>query len=296
MGEVMSTVLDTTTSNSPLLEVRNLIKTFDAVRAVDDVSFTIQPGQAVSLIGPNGSGKTSMLNLISGILRPTGGQVFFAGKRISGSGPERIAELGIARTFQNGRVFGNMSVRDNILIGMHTHLEAARPFASLRHTPVLRWIPLLAETALAIIQPPQVRREEQKLLVEAQQLLGRFGERLLPREEQLAYTLSYANRRRTEIARGLALRPRLLLLDEPTAGMNPTETAEVLEQLLQLRAEGQTLLLVEHKLDLVMKLSDHVLVMDGGKLIAQGKPDEVQTNERVIEAYIGRRRSLARQV
>ena len=286
----MSTLLDNA-SDSALLEIRNLVKTFGAVRAVDDVSFTIQEGQAISIIGPNGSGKTSMLNLISGVLRPTSGQVLFAGKPITRSGPERVAELGIARTFQNGRVFGNMSVRDNILIGMHTHLEAARPFAPLRHVPVLRWIPLLAETALAIVQPPRVRREEQKLIVEAQQQLERFGERLLPREEQLAYTLSYANRRRTEIARGLALRPRLLLLDEPTAGMNPTETAEVLEQLLQLRAQGQTLLLVEHKLDLVMKLSDHVLVMDGGKLIAQGTPDEIQTNERVIEAYIGRRRS-----
>jgi branched-chain amino acid transport system ATP-binding protein len=175
---------------------------------------------------------------------------------------------------------------------MHTQLKAARPFASLRHIPVLRWVSLLAETGMAIVRPPHVRREEQNLLIEAHQQLGRFGERLLPREQHLAYTLSYANRRRTEIARGLALRPRLLLLDEPTAGMNPTETAEVLEQLLELRAEGQAMLLVEHKLDLVMKLSDHVLVMDSGKLIAQGTPDVVQADERVIEAYIGRRRTL----
>ncbi|HZR41615.1 MAG TPA: ABC transporter ATP-binding protein [Ktedonobacteraceae bacterium] len=279
----------------PLLEVRDLVKTFGAVRAVDGVSFTIQQGQTVSLIGPNGSGKTSLLNLISGVLRPGSGQIHFDGERISGVRPERIAELGIARTFQNGRVFGNMSVRDNILVGMHTHLEAARPFASLRHIPALRWISLLSETAMALMRPPHVRREEQKLLTEAQQQLGRFGERLLPREDQLAYTLSYANRRRTEIARGLALRPRLLLLDEPTAGMNPTETAEVLEQLQELRAEGQTILLVEHKLDLVMKVSDHVLVMDGGKLIAQGTPDIVQSDERVIEAYIGRRRSPVSQ-
>lgn len=278
-------------NSAPLLEVHNLIKTFDAVHAVDDVSFAIQQGQTVSLIGPNGSGKTSVINLISGVLRPTGGQVLLDGKRISGFRTERIAELGIARTFQNGRVFGNMSVRDNVLIGMHTHLDAARPFASLRHIPILRWISLLSEIGMAIVRPPRVRREEQQLLVEAQQQLGRFGERLLPREQQFAHTLSYANRRRTEIARGLALHPRLLLLDEPTAGMNPTETAEVLEQLLELRAEGQTILLVEHKLDLVMKLSDHVLVMDSGKLIAQGTPDVIQADERVIEAYIGRRRS-----
>ncbi len=286
----MSTVLDGV--RAPLLEVRDLVKIFKAVRAVDGVSFTIQPGQTVSLIGPNGSGKTSMINLISGVLRPTSGQVLLDGKRINGSRPEHIAEMGIARTFQNGRVFGNMSVRDNVLIGMHTQLKAARPFASLRHIPVLRWVSLLAETGMAIVRPAHVRREEQNLLIETQQQLGRFGERLLPREQHLAYTLSYANRRRTEIARGLALRPHLLLLDEPTAGMNPTETAEVLEQLLELRAEGQAMLLVEHKLDLVMKLSDHVLVMDSGKLIAQGTPDVVQADERVIEAYIGRRRTL----
>ncbi|GCE25166.1 ABC transporter ATP-binding protein [Dictyobacter alpinus] len=290
------TIPPDTGTDIPLLEVRSLVKTFGAVRAVDDVSFTIQPGHTVSLIGPNGSGKTSMLNLISGVLRPAKGQVIFQGKRISGYSPERIAELGIARTFQNGRVFGNMSVRDNILVGMHTHLDAARPFAFLRHIPVLRWVSLLAETTMAILRPPHVRAEEQKLLAEARQQMERFGERLLPREEQLAYTLSYANRRRTEIARGLALQPHLLLLDEPTAGMNPTETAEVLDQLQKLRTEGQTLLLIEHKLDLVMQVSDHILVMDGGKLIAQGTPGEIQNNEQVIEAYIGRRRSLTRQM
>lgn len=275
---------------SPLLEVRDLVKHFQGVHAVDGVSFTIQQGQTVSLIGPNGSGKTSMLNLISGVLRPTSGQVVFDGQRVSGRSPERIAELGIARTFQNGRVFGNMSVRDNVLVGMHTHLAASRPFPKLRHIPGVRWIALLAETALAIARPPHVRREEQVMLEEANQQLARFGQRLTPRAEQLAYTLSYANRRRTEIARGLALRPRLLLLDEPTAGMNPTETDEVLEQLLVLREQKQTMLLVEHKLDLVMEVSDYVLVMDSGKLIAHGPPAVVQNDERVIEAYIGRRR------
>lgn len=273
-----------------LLEVRELVKHFQGVRAVDGVSFTIQEGQVVSLIGPNGSGKTSMLNLVSGVLRPSSGQVFFAGQRISGRSPERIAELGIARTFQNGRVFGNMSVRDNVLVGMHTHLVASRPWPRLRHLPALRWLSLLAETGLAIARPPQVRREERAILEEAKQQLARFGQRLTPRADQLAYTLSYANRRRTEIARALALRPRLLLLDEPTAGMNPTETGEVLEQLLVLREQKQTILLVEHKLDLVMKVSDYVLVMDSGKLIAHGPPEVVQNDERVIEAYIGRRR------
>ncbi|HTK09972.1 MAG TPA: ABC transporter ATP-binding protein [Ktedonobacteraceae bacterium] len=276
---------------APLLEVHDLVKTFRAVRAVDGLSFSIKKGQTVSLIGPNGSGKSTTINLISGLLRPTSGEITFAARRINGFNPERVAELGIARTFQNGRVFGNMTVLDNVLVGLHTHLEAARPFASLRHIFGLRWIALLAETVMAIVRPPAVRREEQRLLTEAQQQLARFGERLQPRQQQMSFTLSYANRRRTEIARSLALRPQLLLLDEPTAGMNPTETAEVLEQLLELHAQGQTILLVEHKLDLVMKLSDHVLVMDGGQLIAEGTPEEIQQNERVIEAYLGRRRS-----
>lgn len=279
-------------SAQPLLTVKHLSKQFQAVRAVDDVSFAIQSGQTVSLIGPNGSGKTSVINLISGALQADSGQIIFEEQQLNRLRAEKRAELGIARTFQNGRVFGNMSVQDNILLGMHRHLHVARPFASLRHTPILRWIPLLAEVAIAITRPPAVRAEEQRLLAESEQALGRFGERLLPRKNHSAYTLSYANRRRTEIARALALHPRLLLLDEPTAGMNPTETAEVLEQLLTLKSEGYAMLVVEHKLDFVMRLSDHVLVMDSGKLIAQGEPASIQENERVIEAYIGRRRTL----
>jgi ABC-type branched-subunit amino acid transport system ATPase component len=289
----MKNIASARTDTLPLLDVRHLVKSFGAVRAVDDISFTIPEGQTISLIGPNGSGKSSTINLISGVLRPQEGQVLLDGKRISGTSVEQIAEQGIARTFQNGRVFGNMSVSENVLVGMHSQLKAARPFASLRHIPVLRWISLLAETGVAIVRPPKVRREEKDMLADVHGQLERFGQRLLPREHQNSYTLSYANRRRTEIARALALRPRLLLLDEPTAGMNPTETAEVLEQLLELRAQGQTMLLVEHKLDLVMKLSDYVLVMDSGKLIAQGTPQEVQNDERVIEAYIGHRRSVS---
>jgi ABC-type branched-subunit amino acid transport system ATPase component len=252
---------------------------------------SIAPGEVVSIIGPNGSGKTTTLNLISGILTPQEGSIELDGKSIAGLPPERIALIGLTRTFQNGRVFGNGTIRQNILIGLTPRLRWLRPLPRLRNYLLLRWIALLAEVIIALIRPPGARREELQLESEVTDQLKIFGPRLLPRSNEPAYRFSYANRRRTEIARALVSRPKLLLLDEPTAGMNTTETQEMLQQLLALKAEGQTMLLVEHKLDLVMALSDRVLVLDSGRLIAQGTPTEVSHSPEVIEAYLGKRRT-----
>ncbi|WP_025156480.1 ABC transporter ATP-binding protein [Leifsonia aquatica] len=275
-----------------LLEVVDLSRHFDGLKAVDGISFSVERGEVVSIIGPNGSGKTTTLNLVTGALRPNGGTISLDGERIERADSARIAEHGIARTFQNGRVFATLSVAENIEVGLHTTLRANRPFRRLSNVFLLRWIPLLAELYIAIIGTPSSRREQREVDAVVATEIERFQARLGPRRDDPAYSLSYANRRRTEIARALALSPKLLVLDEPTAGMNQSETAEVLEQLLELKAAGQTVLLVEHKLDLVMTVSDRVIVMDGGRIIAEGPPDAVRTDSAVVEAYLGRRRGL----
>jgi branched-chain amino acid transport system ATP-binding protein len=278
-------------AGAPLLSVAGLTRSFGAVRAVDDVTLDVRPGQVVSIIGPNGSGKTTTLNLLSGLLAPDRGSIVFDGRPVDHLSAEQRAELGLARTFQNGRVFANMPVADNVYIGLYAGLTASRPLRQLRHLPLVRWIALLLELLLALVQPPAVAREQRAVDAEVDAQLERFGARLSPRKARPAYTLSYANRRRTEIARALASRPRLLLLDEPTAGMNQTETGEVLDQLLELKAQGQSMLLVEHKIDLVMTISDRIVVMDDGAVIAAGPPAAIRADERVIEAYLGRQRA-----
>ncbi|MBR0691446.1 ABC transporter ATP-binding protein [Bradyrhizobium manausense] len=267
-------------AHAPLLSLRGLTRRFGGLTAVDGIDLDLAKGGLVSIIGPNGAGKTTLFNLVTGLDRLDAGTVSFEGHDITGClSPERLAAQGIARTFQLGRVFGNLSVMDNVLIGAHTRLRAVKPAV-----PVIG--PLL-ELGLALLRPSSVRDEEERLREEVKAILSRFGERLLPRIDQPAYSLSYANRRRVEIARALALKPRLLLLDEPTAGMNPSETAEMQALVAELKAEGLTILLIEHKLEMVMRLSDRVIVMDEGKKIAEGPGEAVRNDPKVIEAYLG---------
>jgi branched-chain amino acid transport system ATP-binding protein len=266
-----------------LLETVGLTRTFGGVTAVDRLDLAVAEGELVSIIGPNGAGKSTLFDVLSGLLPADAGAVAFGGQTITGLPAERVAALGIARTFQHGRVFANLSVLDNVLVGAHTRLYAVRPHSGL----LGGLLGAIGELGLALLQPATVAAEEKALHDAARDVLSLFGDRLLKRADDKAFTLSYANRRRLELARALALRPRLLLLDEPTAGMNPTESAEMLAIIHSLKDGARAILLIEHKLDLVMQLSDRVVVMDEGRKIAEGPPAAVAAEPRVLEAYLG---------
>ncbi len=254
-----------------LLDLRSVTMNFGGLQVVSDLDLHVDEGEIVSVIGPNGAGKTTLFNLITGIYEPTGGDIVFAGESIKGLEPHVITGRGIARTFQTLRLFLNMSVRENVMAAAYGHTKAG----------VFR----------SMLRTPGQRREERETRALAEQKLAFFGDRLMGyRWDQPAYSLSYANRRRLEIARATAANPRLLLLDEPAAGMNPSETHEITELIGKLRADaGYTILVIEHDMHVVEGISDRVIALDHGVKIAEGSFDAVATDPRVVEAYLGTR-------
>jgi branched-chain amino acid transport system ATP-binding protein len=253
-----------------LFEIRGLTRDFGGVRAIDGLDLDVDDGEIVSVIGPNGAGKTTLFNLVTGMIPAGQGDIRFEGRSIVGLRPSQILELGIARTFQNVRLFPEMSVRENVMVARHCRTRSG----------MLK----------AIFRAPSFRREEHETRQRAEQALAFFGSRLIGwRFDTPARSLSYANRRRLELARAMASDPKLLLLDEPTAGMNPRETQELTELIQRLRDEtGVTIVLIEHDMRVVKGVSERVVVLDYGQKIAEGTYAEVASNDRVIEAYLGR--------
>ena len=252
--------------SDPLLQTDLLRKEFGGLVAVDDVDFIVPQNAIVSLIGPNGAGKTTFFNMLTGVYKPTEGRVIFAGEDMTNKPPHAFTQRGIGRTFQNIRLFQNMTALENVLVGMHVRLKGN-----------------LFE---ALLRTPRVKHEEREARVRARELLEFSG--LRRRDNVIGKNLSYGDQRRLEVARALATHPKLLLLDEPTAGMNPQETADFTTFVGRLREEQHlSVLLIEHDMRVVMGISDRVTVLDYGEKIAEGTPQEIQKNERVIEAYLG---------
>ena len=255
-----------------MLELKNITQDFGGLKAIDNLSLQLHKNEILSIIGPNGAGKTTLFNLISGIYPPASGKIYFEGSELTGLKPHQIVRAGVARTFQNLRLFNQMSIMDNARVGSFCRTRSG-PLSALLHLPLHK-------------------REETAVEEKARNILGMFGGRLTGyRFEQQAMFLSYANRRRLEIARALATDAKLLLLDEPSAGMNPQETIEITDFIKRLRdVHGYTILVIEHKLNVVRTISDRVIALDYGIRIAEGSYDEVANNEQVIEAYLGRKR------
>ena len=257
----------------PLLELRGLTKLFGGLTSLSDLDLHVDEGEIVSVIGPNGAGKTTLFNVITGVYEPDSGEILLDGDSIVGLEPHEVTNRGIARTFQTLRLFLNMTVRENVMAVQYGGTKAT----------VLE----------AMLRLPRARREEREIRRRAEEKLSFFGQRLVGyRWDQPAYSLSYANRRRLEIARAMATEPRILLLDEPAAGMKPAETHEITELIAKLREDGgYTILVIEHDMHVVEGISDRVVALDHGLKIAEGSFDAVATDPRVIEAYLGLRKA-----
>lgn len=249
------------------LDAHRITVKFGGLTAVNDVSFTIPEKGIVSLIGPNGAGKTTFFNVLTGLYRPTLGQVILGGTDITGRSPHRIAAMGLGRTFQNIRLFGTMSATENVMVAMHSHMKSG-----------------IASTVLTL---PKQRREERDSIQFAHELIEFVD--IPGKENEYARNLSYGDQRRLEVARALALRPKILLLDEPTAGMNPQESARFVDFVHRVRDEkGVAVLLIEHDMKVVMRVSERITVLDRGAVIAEGGPDDIRNDQRVVEAYLGK--------
>ena len=257
------------TAPTPLLELNSLSMSFGGLKVIDGLDLHVDEHEIVSVIGPNGAGKTTLFNLITGIYRPDAGEILLGGKSLVGLPPHKITKSGVARTFQTLRLFLNMSVLENVMASQYGRTKV--------------------DVVRAMLRTPGMRREEREIRTFAEEKLSFFGQRLMGyRWNQPAYSLSYANRRRLEIARAMATDPKILLLDEPAAGMNPVETHEITELIGQLRDEGGfTILLIEHDMHVVEGISDRVVALDHGVKIAEGSFEQVATDPRVVEAYLG---------
>ncbi|MEM7095576.1 MAG: ABC transporter ATP-binding protein [Actinomycetota bacterium] len=253
-----------------LLDIQGLSVTFGGLHALHDLNFHVDEGEIVGVIGPNGAGKTTFFNMISGMVTPTSGEILFEGESMIGLDPNQVTQRGIARTFQNVRLFANMTILENVMVSQHCRTKQG-VWGSLFNTPGFQ-------------------REEREIREHAEKVLGFFGTRLVGyRLEQPASVLSYANRRRLEIARAMATKPKLILLDEPVAGMNPKESAELTGLIGKLRSEwGFTIVMIEHDMNVVRDVSDRVVCLDHGETLAQGSFEEVSSDPNVIEAYLGR--------